>query len=76
MKKCEYSFIYEQVGDNKLITCRLPKGECGYQGKTFNSSANSTKYVICNKKGLAKKMVDLSDFQEFFEQNKCEELFH
>ena len=55
MTKCRKSRIYEQVGDNKLVTCRLPKGECAYQGEKFNSSDSPKEYVICDKKGSARK---------------------
>ena len=67
MKKCSYSFIYEQVGDNKLVSCNLPNRECVYQGKTFNSSANSEKYIVCNKKGLAEKTTENEFYQKIEE---------
>lgn len=53
MKKCEYSSVYEESGNNQLVTCELIKGGCVYQGKEFNSSSATKKYIVCNEKGLA-----------------------
>ena len=54
MEKCENSMIYEQIRENKLIACSLNEGECVYQGESFNSSSEPTKYNVCTEKGLAK----------------------
>jgi len=56
MEKCKYSFVYEQVGNNKLVTCNLPIGECIYQDGEFTSSSDSKKYIVCSEKGLAEKI--------------------
>jgi len=63
MEQCEHSFIYEQVGNNKLVVCKLPKGECIYQGGTFTSSSDSKKYIVCSEKGLAKKTIEEKIFR-------------
>ena len=55
MKKCGNSFIYEEVGNNKLVICKLAKGGCVYQGGSFNSSSEPIEYIVCHEKGLAEK---------------------
>ena len=64
MKICRHSFIYEQVEENKLVACKLPKGECLYQEESFNSSADSKRYIVCNEKGLTEKTTEKEHWEK------------
>ena len=58
MEKCKNLFIYEQVGNRNLITCKLEVGKCEHQGKEFNSSSDSKRYIVCKTKGLIENKLE------------------